>query len=235
MIQINRRPSSRRTSNVQPEAITRAAFDARYEGPVLGIDEVGLGCIAGPVYAAGVVIPDDPDIVATLEALGLKDSKLTGENTRLRIYNYLQKMYVPFTVASMDARSVDYHGVGNCLTMMFTEIWAEFQRTVVPRTTLIDGQRKRSLKFHNHAIVKGDNKSLAIAAASVVAKVERDRFMVELAKQYPGFSWESNKGYPSAAHLKALDELGVTNEHRRLTRPVASRVRPVEIEVVSPQ
>jgi len=195
-------------------------FDAQYPSPVLGIDEVGLGCIAGPLYAAGVVLPEDDLILSTLMKMGVNDSKRVAESTRDRVYEYLATQHVHFVVESMTVPELERHGIYNSVDILFRRIVRAFRETACPKTILIDGSERKNLNVRHISVVKGDSRSLAIAAASIVAKVERDRYMVALDQEFPRYGWCNNKGYPTLEHKVALDEYGVTAHHRRMTKPV---------------
>lgn len=199
---------------------SRREFDAIFLGPVLGMDEVGLGCIAGPVYAAGVVLPDDREFLIALEQMGLKDSKRLTEPSRERIAQHLIDQEVFFFVDSASVAEMDRFGLSSTLTEIFRRICKHFHETVGPKTVLLDGPRRAKLGFPHRGIVKGDDKSLSIAAAACLAKVARDEEMRRVGREFPHFNWAKNKGYPTADHLAALQAYGVTDHHRKYTRPV---------------
>jgi ribonuclease HII len=196
------------------------AFDTVHEFPVLGMDEVGLGCIAGPVFAGGAVIPDDEGIQDVLVQMGVNDSKRLSSGARERIYEFLDSNHVYFATAQASVKEVERMGLYRALDLLYTKLHTTFARTACPKTVLIDGKERQSLKFRYEAIVRGDGKSLAIATASIVAKVERDRHMESLSEDYPEFKWGVNKGYPSQEHLRVLKELGPTEHHRMWTKPL---------------
>ncbi len=189
-----------------------AAAFARGHRWVAGVDEVGRGPLAGPVIAAAVLL--DPAQIPK----GLADSKVLSAAKRARLFAEISAV----AVVSIGAASVEEIEFLNILQAshlaMERAIAGLAQR---PDHVLVDGKLiPPALQGRAEGIVKGDAKSLSIAAASIIAKVTRDRIMVDLAQQYPGYGWEVNAGYPTPAHRKALLDLGVTAVHRRSFRPV---------------
>jgi ribonuclease HII len=192
-------------------AFESAAFD-RGHSCIAGVDEVGRGPLAGPVTAAAVVL--DPDRIPP----GLRDSKLLTAARRealaLEIHATAQVCIAHATVAEIDRLNILH-------ASMLAMERAVAGLAMAPQWCLIDGNRlPPGLRGRGEALVKGDARCLSIAAASIVAKVARDRIMVDLAQQHPGYGWETNAGYPAPAHLEALLNLGVTPWHRRSFRPV---------------
>ncbi len=190
------------------------SFDLETEigGRVAGVDEVGRGPLAGPVMAAAVIL----DPLAIPE--GLNDSKQLSIKKRGLIYpEILEK-----AVVSVGAASVEEIDEINILRASHLAMVRAVQGLAErPDHVLVDGHMTpRGLNLPATGVVKGDTKSLSIAAASIVAKVRRDRLMVDLAQQHPGYGWETNMGYPSKSHKKALQDLGVTPHHRRSFKPV---------------
>lgn len=187
----------------------RAALD-KGAGFVVGVDEAGRGPLAGPVTAAAVRL--HPDRIPA----GLADSKTLSAPRREALFTALTQM-AEVSVAHATVDEIDEMNIlrASHLAMMraIAGLAADF--------ALIDGNLlPRDLTLSAQAIVKGDAKSLSIAAASICAKVARDRVMVDLAQQYPGYGWAANAGYPTKAHLAALLNLGVTPAHRRSFKPV---------------
>ncbi|MBO6603731.1 MULTISPECIES: ribonuclease HII [Paracoccaceae] len=181
-------------------------------GVVVGVDEVGRGPLCGPVTAAAVVL--DPGSIPD----GLNDSKKVPLARRLALFEILHQ------VANV---SIGWASVAEIDTMNIRAASLLAMRRAVeglpqmPGHALIDGTAvPDGLPCPATALIKGDARSLSIAAASIVAKVARDRVMVALAQQHPGYGWERNMGYPTAEHLGALRRLGVTPVHRRSFRPV---------------
>jgi ribonuclease HII len=179
---------------------------------VAGVDEVGRGPLAGPVIAAAVRL--DPARIPK----GLADSKTLPAARRAELVDQIVHM-ADFALGSASVEEIDALNILRASHLAMERAVAGLARA--PDHHLIDGNLiPEGLRGHAQAIVKGDAKSLSIAAASIVAKVTRDRLMVDLAQQYPGYGWEANAGYPVPAHLKALLDLGVTPVHRRSFRPV---------------
>ena len=177
---------------------------------VVGVDEVGRGPLAGPVTACAVRL--DPDRIPQ----GLRDSKMLTAARREALFDEIMAV-AEVTVAHASVEEIDSLNILRASHLAM-------ERAVAGLTAdhaLIDGNLiPRDLACPATAIVKGDAKCLSIAAASIVAKVTRDRIMVDLAQQHPGYGWEANAGYPTKAHLEALQILGVTPWHRRSFRPV---------------
>ena len=188
------------------------ALETALGGRVAGVDEVGRGPLAGPVMAAAVILnPDDiPE--------GLNDSKQLSAKKREVLYPEI----IARAVVSIGSASVEEIDEINILRAshlaMVRAVTGLAER---PDHVLVDGRMiPRELNLPASGIVKGDAKSLSIAAASIVAKIGRDRLMVDLAQQHPGYGWETNMGYPSKSHRLALQNLGVTPHHRRSFKPV---------------
>ncbi|PPD28803.1 MAG: ribonuclease HII [Hyphomicrobium sp.] len=180
-------------------------------GPIAGIDEAGRGPWAGPVVAAAVIL--DP---AQLPA-GIDDSKALDENAREIVYQRIIASAI-CAVGIADATRIDRDNILNATLWAMAE--AVSGLSLQPRLALIDGNRAPRLPCTGRTIVKGDAKCLSIAAASIVAKVTRDRIMSALALEYPGYGFERHKGYGTPEHKDALHRLGVTPQHRRSFRPV---------------
>ena len=179
---------------------------------IAGVDEAGRGPLAGPVIAAAVIL--DP---ANIPA-GLADSKTLTAARRDRLFLDITAN-CDFAIGAASVAEIDLLNILRASHLAMERAVAGLSR--IPDHILIDGNLlPAGLQTRAEAIVKGDAKSLSIAAASIVAKVTRDRIMVDLAQQYPGYGWEANAGYPVPAHLAALLDLGVTPAHRRSFRPV---------------
>jgi len=187
-------------------------FEAQVGGRVAGVDEVGRGPLAGPVMAAAVILnPDDiPD--------GLDDSKKLSAKKREAVYPQI----IARAIVSIGSASVEEIDSINILQASHLAMVRAVQGlSERPDNLLIDGRMlPKGLNLPAIGIVKGDTKSLSIAAASIVAKIRRDALMVGLAQQHPGYGWETNKGYGSKSHISALQKLGPTPHHRRSFRPV---------------
>lgn len=177
---------------------------------VVGVDEVGRGPLAGPVTACAVLL--DPDHIPR----GLRDSKVLGAARREALFDEIMAL-AEVSVAHATVEEIDSLNILRASHLAMERAVAGLQAD----HALIDGNLiPRGLHCPATAVVKGDAKCLSIAAASIVAKVTRDRIMVDLAQQHPGYGWEANAGYPTKAHLDALRTLGVTPWHRRSFKPV---------------
>ncbi len=186
--------------------------ELRLGGVVAGVDEVGRGPLAGPVTAAAVVL--DPTHIPA----GLNDSKALSAKRRDTLEAELRAM-AEVSLGWASVEEIDEINIRNAALLAMTRAVDGLPRP--PDHALIDGNAVPSnLPCPGTALIKGDARSLSIAAASIVAKVARDRLMVTLAQQFPGYGWEKNMGYPSPAHRAALQDLGVTPHHRRSFKPV---------------
>ncbi|MEQ1611390.1 MAG: ribonuclease HII [Hyphomicrobiaceae bacterium] len=195
----------------------RASFELEevslllHGGPICGIDEAGRGPWAGPVVAAAVIL--DPKCIPT----GIADSKALDADARERIYPRIAESSV-IGVGIANVERIDRDNILHAT--MWAMQQAVAQLPVMPRLALIDGNRAPLLKCESRTIVKGDARCLSIAAASIIAKVTRDRLMIALGRELPGYGFERHKGYGTPEHTEALARLGVTPYHRRSFKPV---------------
>jgi len=195
-----------------PDYSFEAAALGRGATRVAGVDEVGRGPLAGPVTAAAVVL--DPDNIPE----GLDDSKKLTQRRREMLFNAILAS-ANVGVAHASVAEIDTHNILRASHIAMLRAVAALDPA--PDHLLIDGNMiPKTCAVCAEAIIKGDGQSLSIAAASIVAKVTRDRLMVGLAQQHPGYGWETNVGYPSKSHISALQSLGVTPHHRRSFKPV---------------
>jgi len=195
-----------------PDMSFEKAAQARGYRLIAGVDEVGRGPLAGPVTAAAVIL--DPARVPE----GLADSKQLSEKRRNALYDEIFAV-ATVSIAHASVEEIDQINILRASHLAMERAVAGL--ALAPDHILIDGNMiPRGLAVSAEAIVKGDARSLSIAAASIVAKVCRDRLMVDLSQQHPGYGWENNAGYPSPAHKEALRNLGVTPHHRRSFKPV---------------
>ncbi|MBD3679840.1 MAG: ribonuclease HII [Rhodobacteraceae bacterium] len=179
---------------------------------VAGVDEVGRGPLAGPVTAAAVRL--DPENIP----VGLNDSKALTARRRDALYDEIRAV-ADVSVVHVSVEEIDQINILQASLLAMRRAVAGLKTP--PDHLLVDGNRLPDpLPCSAEAVVKGDARSLSIAAASIIAKVERDRLMEDLARQHPGYGWEKNAGYPTKAHLEALKTLGVTPHHRRSFAPV---------------
>lgn len=179
---------------------------------IAGVDEVGRGPLAGPVTAAAVIL--DPQAIPT----GLNDSKKLTARARAALAEVLHAG-AQVSIAHASVQEIDEINILRASHLAMQRAVAALDPP--PDYLLIDGNMiPRGLTLPAEAVVKGDARSVSISAASIVAKICRDCVMVDLAQQHPGYGWETNAGYPSPAHKKALQNLGVTPHHRRSFKPV---------------
>lgn len=172
-----------------------------------GCDEAGRGCLAGPVYAAAVILP--PDYHNDL----LNDSKQLSEKKRDQLRSIIERDAISWAVGIVDNQEIDQINILNASILAMHR--ALDQLTVCPQEIIVDGNRFRPYRDIPHTtIVKGDGKYMSIAAASILAKTHRDECMLALHQQYPQYHWDSNKGYPAPVHRQAIRLHGTTPYHR---------------------
>jgi ribonuclease HII len=186
---------------------------------VAGVDEVGRGCLVGSVYAGAVLLPETVDYVANPWLAEIRDSKLLDADTRERLAPLIERWAAAWGVAGVPAAEIDrlniYHASHEAMRRALARL------STPPARVLVDGNRVPSgLGMPARAIVKGDLQCLSIAAASILAKVARDREMVALDARHPQYGFAVHKGYPTPMHLAALRELGPLPEHRMSFGPV---------------
>lgn len=175
---------------------------------VCGIDEAGRGPLAGPVYAAAVILP------AGLEIPGLNDSKKLTEKKREELFDIITEKAVSYSIAFATAKEIDEI---NILQATFIAMRRAQEGLDIPADyALIDGNRMPPLAIDGETIIKGDAKSPSVAAASILAKVSRDRYMYELDKQLPQYCFAQHKGYGTKLHYECIEKHGIS-EHHRLT------------------
>ena len=206
------RTAEKRTEALQNE-ILRTEQMKKYEkefdsfGILCGIDEVGRGPLAGPVVAAAVILPKDCSV------LYLNDSKKLSEKKREELYDIILRECVAYGIGMRDAARIDEI---NILQATFLAMRTAVESLAVkPDIALIDGNGKPGLDIAEKTVVKGDAKSVSIAAASILAKVTRDRYMLEADKKYPEYFFAKHKGYGTKLHYEAIAEHGICPEHRR--------------------
>jgi ribonuclease HII len=182
---------------------------------IAGVDEVGRGPLAGPVVAAAVILPP------SFYLPGLTDSKKLSDRKKTLFYNYIITHAEAIGVGVVQASRIDeiniYEATKEAMGKAIKDLRTE------PDYLLVDAMHLE-MDIEQQAIIKGDAKSISIAAASVVAKVTRDRMMLALSEQYPQYGFEKNMGYGTAEHLKALNEYGVIEEHRKSFSPVKEQL-----------
>ena len=178
---------------------------------VAGVDDVGRGCLAGPVIAGAVVLRAEQYVA------GVADSKILTADDRERLYHQIIRAAVAWTVAIVDAAEIDRINIHKASLQAMRQ--AVMALVPLPGFVLVDGFRIPDLLIAQRNIVGGDRKSTAIAAASILAKVTRDRLMEELHAQDPRYGFDRHKGYATRDHLDAVDRFGYSAVHRRTFRP----------------
>ena len=173
---------------------------------ICGVDEAGRGPLAGPVYAAAVILPRD----AVIE--GLNDSKKLTEKKRGALFDVITERALAYGIASASVEEIEEFNILNATFLAMNRAVAKL--APAPELALIDGNRNTGIAMPSRCIVKGDSRCADIAAASVLAKVSRDRYMLTLAEKYPQYHFEQHKGYGTKLHYEALREYGPSPEHR---------------------
>lgn len=178
---------------------------------IAGCDEVGRGCIAGPVYACAIIMPNDSNIE------GVTDSKKLTDKKRRILKDQILKEAISYAVVAISNQEIDEINILEASRKAMEEALKKLETK--PDYILTD-----AMKIHTdipfESIIKGDERSYTIGCASIVAKVIRDDLMIDLAKEFPGYEWEKNKGYPTPFHKKQLHVLGITKHHRLTYEPV---------------
>jgi len=197
-------------------------FISSYIGVLLaGCDEVGRGPLAGDVVAAAVILdPHNP-------IDGLDDSKKLTEKKRELLFDEIKLKAKSWCVARASVAEIDSINILQASLLAMTRAVQGLH--VQPEHVLVDGNKLPKWHYPAEAVVKGDSRVAAISAASILAKVVRDREMVELDKQYPGYGLADHKGYPTKVHMEALDKLGVTPIHRTSYAPVRAKIEQMKL------
>ena len=181
-----------------------------------GVDEVGRGSLIGPVYAAAVIL--NKKINKKL----LKDSKIISKDKRKSLSKYIKRNSI-WAIGKASVKEIDKINILQASLLAMTRAIKKLKKK--PTQVLIDGNKVPDLKNYNlKAVIKGDQKVTSISAASIIAKVARDKFITTLAINNKGYGWEQNFGYGTKQHLKAIKKFGVTNHHRRTFSPI-SRIK----------
>ena len=175
-------------------------------GPICGVDEAGRGPLAGPVCAAAVMLP--PGIVLP----GLNDSKKLTENKRDALYDLIISNAIAYGIAFATVEEIEEQNILAATFLAMHRAVEQVRET--PGLVLVDGNRDPGLDYPTECVVKGDGKCADIAAASILAKVARDRYMLDMAKAYPEYGFEKHKGYGTKAHYEALRAFGPCPIHR---------------------
>ena len=174
---------------------------------ICGVDEAGRGPLAGPVFAAAVILPEDcPDI-------GINDSKKLTEKKRELLFDKITEIALDYSIAIVSEKEIDEINILNAAMLAMRKAVAGLK--IKPDFVLIDGNRLPETGYPERYIVKGDSLSMSIAAASILAKVSRDRYMLSLDEQYPEYCFNKHKGYGTALHYQMLEKYGISPVHRR--------------------
>jgi len=193
--------------------LKQKSLDWDFPGLVAGVDEAGRGPLAGPVFAAAVILDDLSPIS------GLTDSKKLTPKKREQLYDSIKARALCFCIASASVQEIDQHNILQA-TLLAMQRAVKGLR-LKPTKVLVDGNRLPVLDIRAEAIVKGDATVASISAASILAKVERDRWCMEVDAQFPNYGFLVHKGYGTQLHLRALNEHGPCDLHRRSFAPVA--------------
>ncbi len=195
-------------------------FECRYQGRLLaGVDEVGRGPLVGAVVTAAVILDPERPIA------GLADSKKLTEKRRAKLFDEIIEKSAAWSLGRCEPEEIDRLNIYQATMLAMQR--AVDDLAIAPEYVLVDGNRCPKWKWPSEPVVKGDGRVEAISAASIIAKVTRDREMDELEEKYPGFGFAKHKGYPTPVHLEALMRLGATPEHRRSFRPVQQAIETV--------
>lgn len=179
---------------------------------IAGVDEVGRGPLAGPVVVAAVILPE------CLRIKGINDSKQLSEKKRLELYEEIYEKALAIEVFFLGPEEIDNLNIYQATKLAMLNCINNLG--IKPEHVLIDAMPLNELEIPHTSIIHGDALSASIAAASIVAKVERDAYMVKMSKIYPGYGFENHKGYSTKEHIEALERLGVTPIHRKTFGPV---------------
>lgn len=194
------------------KGITPEQIESICIGQYAGVDEVGRGPLVGNVVTAAVILDPNNPIV------GLNDSKKLSEKKRELLFNQIQEKALSVSVGAATPIEIDELNILHATMLAMQRAVAGL--SIKPSSVLVDGNRCPDFGMQSHAIIKGDGLIDAISAASIIAKVIRDREMEQLAQQYPQYGFEKHKGYPTKTHFEALANYGVLAEHRKSFRPV---------------
>ena len=189
-----------------PWELENRLYEQGYQA-VCGVDEAGAGPLAGPVYAAAVILPRG------LTLPYLNDSKKVTPRRREILFDQIREQAIAYAIAWADEKEIDAINILNARMLAMDR--AIKMLNPAADFALIDGNRNQGIELQNEMVVHGDARSASIAAASILAKVSRDRFMVELAEQYPQYAFEKHKGYPTKLHYQLLRQYGPSPVHRK--------------------
>jgi ribonuclease HII len=181
-----------------------------------GVDEVGRGSLIGPVYAAAVILQK------SVNKKLLKDSKKLSKEKREELYYYIKKNSI-WAIGQASTREIEKINILQASLLAMKRAITKLKRK--PSLILIDGNKLPDLKNYNlKYIIKGDQKIASISAASIIAKVSRDKFIKKLSQEFNGYGWDTNSGYGTKEHLRAIKKLGITKYHRKTFSPISNFV-----------
>ena len=202
-----------KTSEIDNKKYEKELYNKGYK-LIAGVDEVGRGPLVGPVVVACVILPKD----FFLE--GLTDSKKKKKKKREQFYDIIMEQAISVSIGIKDENVIDEVNIYEATKLAMYE--AIENSKVKPDYVLIDAMKLENLDVPSLSIIKGDLKSISISAASVIAKVTRDRMMYELDKLYPMYNFKKNKGYPTKEHVIAIEKYGILKQHRKTFKPVSN-------------
>lgn len=174
---------------------------------ICGVDEAGRGPLAGPVYAAAVILPEGHIVQ------GVNDSKKLSEKKRSMLYDKIIDECISYSIGTASPQEIDSINILQATFLAMRRAVDGLE--IKPEIALIDGNKKPGLDTEEWDIVKGDSKSANIAAASIIAKVSRDRYMLQMAEKYPQYQFEKHKGYGTKLHYEMIEKYGICEIHRR--------------------
>ena len=185
---------------------------------IAGVDEVGRGSLVGPVYAAAVILKNK------INTKLLKDSKLLSKKDREKLNIYIKKNSY-WSIGKASVKEIEKLNILNASLLAMKRAIKKLKKK--PRLVLIDGNKIPKLNNYKiKNIIKGDQKIPEISAASIIAKVSRDRLITKMSKKYKNYSWDKNAGYGTSEHLKAIKKFGITKHHRKTFRPIYNILSP---------
>ena len=180
-----------------------------------GVDEVGRGSLIGPVYAAAIILKK------SINKKLLKDSKALSKHKREELFTYIKKNSI-WTIGKASIKEIEKNNILNASLLAMKRAIIKLKKK--PSLVLIDGNKLPDLKNYNlRYVINGDKKIPCISAASIIAKVSRDKFIIKLSKNYKNYGWETNSGYGTKEHLKAIKKYGITKYHRKTFSPILKK------------
>ena len=191
---------------------------------IAGVDEVGRGCLAGPVFSAAVILNNN------IEIKSIRDSKKISFKNRFIISEYIKKNSI-YAIGIASVKEIEKINILNASLLSMKRALDRLKYK--PSIAYVDGLfAPKNINIKCRTFIKGDEKITCISAASIIAKVSRDLFMINLAKKYPNYSWQKNFGYGTAAHLSGLKKYGVTKHHRKKFKPIHNILMSVKRETL---